>query len=388
MSPSRRGTRPVLKSTTETRSVLDQQPIDGPGDHPPVGQGRGERRFAERARAEQGREARIGQDVADAARRCPRARRRRLRRNAPASATRCRARSIGVNRRAGARATGGSATRAGRRRASPRSAAARVSSSVRDRRGRERARRARFGRGGPERPGRDAGRRQHRLRASAAAAANAPRAVNQRHVPPRSMRCAERVIARSTTQCQLFAGRGSRPSFLAWPDAADDQPVRGAGQRDIEQAPMLFEIARFLVARSLSSKGGGARPCVGRSRGALPAPRSRNRTSARSARSSPGRRWRRRGSRPALRAPWRHGRSSPGPRWPGGRDRAGHRPSPRENQARKRSSEAISLRSNSSALFISSSIGSRAAMPSRRIELAPALASAPRGSSRGSATAW
>jgi hypothetical protein len=43
---------------------LDQQAVDGPGDHPPVRQSRGNRRFGQRSRAEQGRKAAVGDEVA------------------------------------------------------------------------------------------------------------------------------------------------------------------------------------------------------------------------------------------------------------------------------------------------------------------------------------
>ena len=51
--------RPVLKSITRTRSVPDAQPIHRAGNDPAIGQGRGDRRFGQRIRAEQAGKRRV-----------------------------------------------------------------------------------------------------------------------------------------------------------------------------------------------------------------------------------------------------------------------------------------------------------------------------------------
>ena len=87
----------------------------------------------------------------------------------------------------------------------------------------------------------------------------------------------------------------------------------------------------------------------------------------------PGRRWRRRGSPPALRAPWRRGRSSPALHWRARTGRAGFRH--RRARTRRGSGRARRFRCarTPARADISSSIGSRAASPSRRVELSSAV---------------
>ena len=87
----------------------------------------------------------------------------------------------------------------------------------------------------------------------------------------------------------------------------------------------------------------------------------------------PGRGSRRRGSPAALPAPWRHGPSSPGPRWTGRTGRAS--PPLRPGRTRRGSGRATRLPPARTPVrsTTSSSIGSRAASPSRLKQLAPAV---------------
>ena len=111
--------RPVLKSITRTRVVVDQQPVDRAGDDPAVGKRRGDRRLGQRVRRRTGRRMRrIVDDRAGQRRRSRRARAASARPAAVLEPAPARRRGAAPARpRAGARTGGGARSRAGRRRA-------------------------------------------------------------------------------------------------------------------------------------------------------------------------------------------------------------------------------------------------------------------------------
>ena len=296
-----------------------------------------------------------------------------------AAALRARAR-----RPAAARTASGSASRAAPPRRCSGLGAAAGSWSSRQRRWRQRPRR-RLSTGAGRRAQSGSHRRGGPAWATRDARAAAPRPLPRtptarpRRRAPRRPRASPARPARASCSATALL-LGSTPAITS-------RSLR-PGQRDIEQPPMLLEVERLPRASiSFGERVDSARPCAGGSP-ALACPRPGNRAAGWSAAElgriggGVGQDHDRRlqalgavdGHHPDRIA------GADGSRWIS--------TSPRPNQARKRSSEAMSSRSNSSALDSNSSIGSRAARPRRAVAACGGRRAARTGSSRGTAPGW